>query len=236
MLERFIMVACNKDIVDHLRNTPATTDYTLLHAKDGREAFGYLELYKGEVDLAIVDLGLLSGRDLDRLRNLANQKQTRPLRVIAMEMSGRLPPSAQTFVKSFEPPRSSEVYVESKRFRTSEAFWSRTRPESNYNVPTVVVSFQNPGERVASVITTGDTLFKACSNALDFFSRRKFWKGPTPTPKTVLEVSPVGGGNTYRVRVATIVARRSSQRTGQIRQPEPAVRFAEGGQGMSGVV
>jgi hypothetical protein len=108
--ERFIMVACRNDIVDRLGNTQATAEHKLLHAKDGREVFGYLELHKGEVDLVLLDLELLVGRDLDRLRDLVNQRQTRPLKIIAMELSIRSSVSEiARFARSCEPPRGKDI-------------------------------------------------------------------------------------------------------------------------------
>jgi hypothetical protein len=50
----------------------------------------------------------------------------------------------------------------------------------------------------------GDSLFQACSNALEFF-RNDFWKGSKPRPETVLEVMPVGDSRTFRVRVKRVM-------------------------------
>jgi hypothetical protein len=54
-------------------------------------------------------------------------------------------------------------------------------------------------ENWASVTTAGDSLFSACSNALDFFGN-DFLKGSKPGPQTILECYLMGTGATYRVR------------------------------------
>jgi hypothetical protein len=57
-------------------------------------------------------------------------------------------------------------------------------------VACVVVSFRDRNGRLGSATTAGDSLFQACSNALDFF-RNDFWKGLKPGANTILEVMPV---------------------------------------------
>jgi hypothetical protein len=59
-------------------------------------------------------------------------------------------------------------------------------------VPTVCVSFRYSRGRLGSVTTAGDSLFQACSNALDFF-QRDFWRGSKPRPVGGLQKFPCEG-------------------------------------------
>src|SRR4029077_3738097 len=85
MKNRFILVADTSDAVpDILREELATTDFGLLHAKDGQEAIDYLELLKSEIDLAIIglELPILSG--LDVIWRLVRQERPKPPKIIAI--------------------------------------------------------------------------------------------------------------------------------------------------------
>jgi CheY-like chemotaxis protein len=84
MRNRFILVADTSDAFpDVLREELATTQYALLHAKNGQEAIDYLELLKCEIDLAIIELELPVVSGLDVIWQLVRQKQPKPTRIIA---------------------------------------------------------------------------------------------------------------------------------------------------------
>lgn len=62
---------------------------------------------------------------------------------------------------------------------------------------TAVVSFHDgPDEYV--FVTTGNSVCHAANNALDRFNS-DWWKGPVPTPETVLYVSQVGQQGRFSV-------------------------------------
>ena len=84
MISRFILVADTSDaFVDILREELASTDYALLHAKDGQEAIDYLELLTSEIDVAIIRLELPVVSGLDVIWRLVRRKQPKPTRIIA---------------------------------------------------------------------------------------------------------------------------------------------------------
>jgi len=84
MRNRFILLADSSDaFVDILREELATTDYALLHAKDGEEAIHYLELLKSEIDVAIIQLELPFVNGLYAIWRLVRRKQPKPTRIIA---------------------------------------------------------------------------------------------------------------------------------------------------------
>jgi hypothetical protein len=66
------------------------------------------------------------------------------------------------------------------------------------------VSFRRSGRIVGSVTTVGDSLFAACSTALEFFNR-DFWQGWKPGPGTILECYAMGTGKTYKVRAGRVL-------------------------------
>ena len=68
---------------------------------------------------------------------------------------------------------------------------------------TCIVGFRSQSGARYWMTTAGETLFTACAAALDFFDR-PFWKGPRPSPATVLEVHLVGSPGVYRVRAERI--------------------------------
>jgi hypothetical protein len=70
-------------------------------------------------------------------------------------------------------------------------------------VACVVVNFRNRYGRLSSVCT-GDSVFQACSRALEVFER-DFWKGSKPGPQTILECYAMETGTTYRVGVARVI-------------------------------
>jgi CheY-like chemotaxis protein len=81
---RFILVADTSDaILGILREELATTNYALLHAKDGLEAIRYLELLKSEIDLAIIHLELPVVNGPNVIGRLAKRKQSTPVKIIA---------------------------------------------------------------------------------------------------------------------------------------------------------
>ena len=84
MKNRFILVADTSDaLLGILKKELATTDYALLHAKDGQEAIDYLDRLKSEIDLAIIELQLpvVSGHDV--IWQLVRRKEPKPTRIIA---------------------------------------------------------------------------------------------------------------------------------------------------------
>jgi CheY-like chemotaxis protein len=87
MRKRFILVADTGDaflsFVDTLRKELETSEYTLLHAKNGQEAIDYLDLMKSDIDLAIIatELPVVSG--LDVIWRLVRQEQPKPPKIIA---------------------------------------------------------------------------------------------------------------------------------------------------------
>jgi CheY-like chemotaxis protein len=84
MKNRFILVADTSDaFLDILKTELATTDFALLHAKDGQEAIDYLELLKSEIDLAIIELELPVVSGLDVIWQLVRRKQPKPTKIIA---------------------------------------------------------------------------------------------------------------------------------------------------------
>ena len=84
MRNRFILVADTSDtFLDILREELATTDYALLHAKNGHEAIDYLELLKSEIALAIIELELPVVSGLDVIWRLVRCEQPKPTRIIA---------------------------------------------------------------------------------------------------------------------------------------------------------
>ena len=84
MRHRFILVADTSDaFLDILTEALATTDYALVHAKDGQEAIDYLEMLRSEIDLAIIELELPVVSGLDVIWRLARRKEPKPTRIIA---------------------------------------------------------------------------------------------------------------------------------------------------------
>jgi DNA-binding response OmpR family regulator len=81
---RFILLAETNDaLADIIRQEIATTDYALLHAKDGLEALNYLDLLKSDIDIVVIraDLPVVSG--LHVIWRLVRRKQPKPPRIIA---------------------------------------------------------------------------------------------------------------------------------------------------------
>src|SRR6266852_2035548 len=79
-----ILVADTNDaFLDILREELVTTDYAVLHAKDGQEAIDYLELLKSEIDLAIIELELPVVSGLYVIWRLVGRNQPKPTRIIA---------------------------------------------------------------------------------------------------------------------------------------------------------
>ena len=76
----------------------------------------------------------------------------------------------------------------------------------NASVPskTAVVSFQ-AGSAGYSFVTEGTSVCHVASIALERFNS-DWWKGPRPTPETVLYVSLVGHDHRYRVTVERVRA------------------------------
>jgi len=84
MKNRFILVADTGDaFLEILRKELATSEYALLHAKNGQEAIYYLDLLKSEIDLAIIELELPVVSGLDVIWSLVKQKQPKPTKIIA---------------------------------------------------------------------------------------------------------------------------------------------------------
>jgi CheY-like chemotaxis protein len=87
MRNRFILVADTGDaflsFVDILRKELATSEYTLLHAKNGQEAIDYLDLLKSEIELAIIELELPVVSGFDVIWRLVRQEQPKPRKIIA---------------------------------------------------------------------------------------------------------------------------------------------------------
>ncbi len=87
MTNRFILVGDTGDaflsFVEILRKELATSEYTLLYAKDGKEAIDYLDLLKSDIELAIIatELPVVSG--LDVIWRLVRQEQPKPPKIIA---------------------------------------------------------------------------------------------------------------------------------------------------------
>ena len=82
MRNRFILVADTGDafltFLDTLRKELATSEYTLLHAKNGQEAIDYLDLLKSDIELAIIALELPVVSGLDVIWRLVRQEQPKP--------------------------------------------------------------------------------------------------------------------------------------------------------------
>ena len=87
MRNRFILVADTGDafqgFVEILRKELATSEYTLLYAKDGKEAIDYLDLLKSDIELAIIALELPVVSGLDVIWRLVRQEQPKPPKIIA---------------------------------------------------------------------------------------------------------------------------------------------------------
>ena len=84
MKTRFILVAHTSDaFLGILKKELATTDYALLHAKDGQEAIDYLDLLKSEIDLAIIELELPVVSGLDVIWQLVRRKHAKTTKIIA---------------------------------------------------------------------------------------------------------------------------------------------------------
>ena len=77
------MADSSEGLLDILRKELATTDYALLHAKDGQEAIECIELLESEIDLAIIELELPVVSGLDVIWQLVRRKQPKPTRIIA---------------------------------------------------------------------------------------------------------------------------------------------------------
>lgn len=83
MKDRFILVADTSDaFLGILKEELETTDYALLHAKDGQEAIDYLDLLKSEIELVIIELELPVVSGLDVIWWLVRQKQPKPTKII----------------------------------------------------------------------------------------------------------------------------------------------------------
>ena len=84
MKNRFILVADTSDaFLGILKEELATTDYALLHAKDGQEAIDYLEVLNADIALAIIQLELPVVSGLDVIWRLVRQAQPKPTKIIA---------------------------------------------------------------------------------------------------------------------------------------------------------
>jgi CheY-like chemotaxis protein len=84
MKSRFILVADTSDaFLGILKEELATTDYALLHAKDGQEAIDYLELLNAEIALAIIELELPVVSGLDVIWRMVRQAQPQSTKIIA---------------------------------------------------------------------------------------------------------------------------------------------------------
>jgi CheY-like chemotaxis protein len=87
MRNRFILVADTGDaflsFVNILRKELETSEYTLLHAKNGQEAIDYLDLLKSDIELAIIALELPVVSGLDVIWRLMRQEQPKPPKIIA---------------------------------------------------------------------------------------------------------------------------------------------------------
>jgi two-component system, OmpR family, alkaline phosphatase synthesis response regulator PhoP len=84
MRTNFILVADTRDeFLANLREQLASTQYALLHAKDGQEAMDYLELLKNEIAVAIIQLELPGMSGLDVIWQLARRRQPKPTKIIA---------------------------------------------------------------------------------------------------------------------------------------------------------
>jgi CheY-like chemotaxis protein len=84
MRTNFILVADTRDeFLANLREQLASTQYALLHAKDGQEAMDYLELLKNEIAVAIIQLELPGLSGLDVIWQLARRRQPKPTKIIA---------------------------------------------------------------------------------------------------------------------------------------------------------
>jgi len=82
MRDGFVLVAnASTDLPSTLRAALATTTYALLHAKDGEEAVGYLDLLRTGIYLAIIDLELPLINGLDVIWRLV--KERKPTKIIA---------------------------------------------------------------------------------------------------------------------------------------------------------
>jgi hypothetical protein len=65
------------------------------------------------------------------------------------------------------------------------------------------VYFRDAERGIFGHVTAGETLMEAASEALEWFGDG-FRKGPRPGAETVLEVSLVGDGRTWRVKAGEV--------------------------------
>ena len=72
----------HEDVLNVLKEQLATTNYALLHARNGEEAIALLERLRSKIELAIIDLELpdLSGWDLIGRLTIHDRK---PIKIIA---------------------------------------------------------------------------------------------------------------------------------------------------------
>ena len=68
---------------------------------------------------------------------------------------------------------------------------------------TCTVTIRDRDGRPFTTTTAGASLFEVVRDAVEFF-RHPFWKGPRPANETTLEVSVIGSGRSYRVRVGRV--------------------------------
>ena len=81
---RILVASCDGNFIEGLRKALATTNYGLLHAKDGQEAIDYLNVLRADIHLAIITLELPVRSGLDLIWTLVRQKQPKPLKIIAV--------------------------------------------------------------------------------------------------------------------------------------------------------
>ena len=72
----------NDDALKYLQEELATADYTLLHAKDGREALSLVETQPSPIAFAVVELELPGANGLHLIGRLTSQ-EPKPKKIIA---------------------------------------------------------------------------------------------------------------------------------------------------------
>lgn len=70
---------------------------------------------------------------------------------------------------------------------------------------TCSVNFRDENGNRYGYVTSGNTLFDVCRRALERFNDSSAWHGPRPHRETILEVSFVAGGTTWRVKAGTVM-------------------------------
>ncbi len=81
---RFVLVTEIDDtLVQIVRQEVATTHYALLCARDGQETLDYLDLFKSDIDIAIINIDLSVRSGLHVIWRTVGRKHSKPPRMIA---------------------------------------------------------------------------------------------------------------------------------------------------------